>query len=235
MKRKRKYANRNRFASLNSVVRYMRTRRGLTQADVSKMCGHRISPNDLSKLERGNFGLHIAKLVIIADFFDVSIQTIVKNDFLSARYEPQANSSERNKKASRKHKKIQAKMDAAGERGEELVVSMEKERLMGTGFEHLVTGDYALDESSGFDIFSFTEAGTPLYLEVKSSIGNEQQFFISTNELEFIQFCAEHKLPYQLIRIRNVFEKSKRTFTIYTAEEVLQMGMKAQVFLAKEA
>lgn len=106
---------------------------------------------------------------------------------------------------------------------------------MGTGFEHLIAGDYALDESSGFDIFSFTEAGSPLYIEVKSSIGNEQQFFISTNELEFIKFCAEHKLPYQLIRVRNVFEKSKRTFTIYTAEEVLQMSMKAQMFLAKEA
>lgn len=54
-------------------------------------------------------------------------------------------------------------------------------------------------DGAGYDIRSFKEDGSPLYLEVKTTKGGiNSDFFISPNELAFSE---EHSSSYQLIRV----------------------------------
>lgn len=233
-KTKRKRRNNKRFASVGSVVRYLRVRSGLSQTELSKRCGGKVRPNDVSKIERGSFGVQIIKLVFIANYFGITVHAIVKNDFLAARSAITDCCGSPREKAKNKRKMINAKKDAAGAFGESLVVAMEKERLIGSGFEELVSGDYADDENAGFDIMSFTETGDPLFLEVKSSVGEDNLFYISANELAFANYCLKYGKHYYLIHFNCVFDRKKRSYKKYTAEELVHMNMKAQVYLVKE-
>ncbi len=61
-KAKRKRRKSKRFMSAGSVIRYLRVRNGLSQTDLSKRCGGKVRPNDISKIERGSFGVQITRL-----------------------------------------------------------------------------------------------------------------------------------------------------------------------------
>ena len=167
------------FQSSTSVVRYMRTRIDLSQTEVCKCSGWNFRPNDISKVERGIFNIQVGKLKKIAEFFDISIDTILKNDFRAILPVLPADRPERHEKAKSRREIIQKKMDEAGELGEKIVLEMEKERLKPLGLDMFVTADYADDESAGFDIYSFTENAVPMHIEVKSSSGSDRQCFIS--------------------------------------------------------
>lgn len=222
------------FQSSTSVVRYMRTRIDLSQTEVCKCSGWNFRPNDISKVERGIFNIQVGKLKKIAEFFDISIDTILKNDFRAILPVLPADRPERHEKAKSRREKIQKKMDEAGELGEKIVLEMEKERLKPLGLDMFVTADYADDESTGFDIYSFTEKAVPMHIEVKSSSGSDRQCFISANELNYAAFCAENNYPYKFVRIRNVFDEEKRQIKTFTAQELLQMKREAANYLIKE-
>ncbi len=234
-KRKKRTGGKH-FSALHSIVRYLRVRHGLTLTELSALCDRRIRPNEICKLEHGGLNVQLGKLIVVAEFFGIAIQTIITNDFRSVLCAiPSEGESQHRRKAKQKRRRIQTKKNAAGARGEALVLAMEKRKLKGTGLDALVCGDYADDEVAGFDIFSFTEDGAPLYIEVKSSIGStDDTFFISTNELEFAAYCAANKLPYKLIHIKAVLDNTKRTFCTFSAEDVLQMRRKVQTYLVRE-
>lgn len=88
------------------------------------------------------------------------------------------------------HKNIkeqQENNDRIGKKGEELILNLEKERLLQEGHPELsdkvkiVSEDYSL----GYDVLSYNCDGTERYIEVKSTTSglNHGQFYISANEL----------------------------------------------------
>lgn len=88
------------------------------------------------------------------------------------------------------HKNIkeqQENNDRIGKKGEELILNLEKERLLQEGYPELsdkvkiVSENYSL----GYDVLSYNCDGTERYIEVKSTTSglNHGQFYISANEL----------------------------------------------------
>lgn len=229
--RKRREKN---YGSLCSVIRYLRTSYGWSQADLSMHCERIIRPNEISKIERGCLDVQLIRLIALSKVFGISIQTIIKNDFSQLQSVVLLQERSRRTKRRRLRQSAQKKKDFAGELGEKLIVAREKERLRGTAWENLVTDSFADDERAGFDIYTFTDTGEPLFIEVKSSTGNEKTFFISPGEVAFAQYCAEKGCHYQLIRVYNVLCKEKRSFRVYTAEEVLKMSLKVCSYIAEE-
>jgi hypothetical protein len=66
-------------------------------------------------------------------------------------------------------------------------------------------------DGAGYDILSFNPNGSPRYVEVKTTVGNERTpFFISRNELEFAKAEKEH---FRLFRIYD-FRKQPRAFEL---------------------
>ena len=90
--------------------------------------------------------------------------------------------------------------------GELLVIEYEKARLSQLGrsdlSELIVHVSEVEGDGAGYDIRSFKEDGSPLFIEVKSTRGEaETSFFISAAELEFSE---RHRDNYELIRVFNL-------------------------------
>ncbi|MCB2226471.1 MAG: DUF3883 domain-containing protein [Desulfarculaceae bacterium] len=83
--------------------------------------------------------------------------------------------------------KRQKRLKQIGDRGEEIVLAMEKQRLKNAnvrGLASKVKHVALTDDSAGFDILSFDEDGTKRYIEVKATTGEtlNNGFYISANE-----------------------------------------------------
>ncbi len=230
IKRRRKY--RPRFFANPSLLRYLRVSRHLSQAELAKCCGNRMTANDISKAERGNFRMSTSKFVQFAEYYGVSLQAIAKNDFsvLAGRYTP----SNDRALAANHRESAQAKRDDVGARGEDYAVRLERERLAGTGLAELVCQDYANYEYSGFDLLSFSIDGTPMHVEVKTSAGGERFFFLSSCELDFAKYCHAHNQPYKLVRINYLDDETRRCVKEYSAAEVIRMHRETSAYRVEE-
>jgi hypothetical protein len=81
------------------------------------------------------------------------------------------------------------KLQRIGDRGEAIVVALEKERLVRAGQAHLakkVSRVSEKDDSLGYDIHSFEEDGVDRLIEVKSTSGKnlDRGFYITSNEVK---------------------------------------------------
>ena len=89
---------------------------------------------------------------------------------------------------------------AVGKLGEELVLKYEKERLCSLGRKDLsekveIVSD---DSSLGYDIFSYSESGQEIHIEVKSKAGMLKyfDFYISDNEYQKLKENSSHIIYY---------------------------------------
>ena len=74
---------------------------------------------------------------------------------------------------------------ARADLAEELVMHLERERLISAGVDDLAEGVQRIsvdDVTAGYDIRSFELSGDPRLIEVKSSAGPRSRFFLSDNE-----------------------------------------------------
>jgi uncharacterized protein DUF3883 len=100
-------------------------------------------------------------------------------------------------------------LERIGDRGEAIVVALERKRLMRAGKAHLATEVDRVsdkDDSLGYDIRSFEEDGSDRLIEVKATSGKnlDRGFYISSNELKraaagnyyiYLVFSALSKKP----------------------------------------
>ena len=87
------------------------------------------------------------------------------------------------------HEKRQKQLKRIGDRGEAIVLALEKNRLIQSGKFKLARRIDPVSQQSdsiGYDILSFDEDGSERYIEVKSTASNnlDRGFYISSNELE---------------------------------------------------
>lgn len=111
------------------------------------------------------------------------------------------------------YEKESRKLKKLGDRGEKIVLDMEKERLRSLGYPNLakkvkkVKYDY-----EGFDIKSFESNGEPRYIEVKatrSKVGTAN-FFLSANELS----KAKSLENYFIYMVYNILSNSPKVWII---------------------
>ncbi len=111
-----------------------------------------------------------------------------------------------------------------GLKGEEIVLEMEKSYLNSIGRQDLsenvkhVSKD--IGDGLGYDILSYFEDGQEKYIEVKSSNrANNNSFYISQNELEFMK---NYKYNSVIYRIFNINENEEMpTLRVHRADDIL--------------
>lgn len=121
-------------------------------------------------------------------------------------------------KAAEKNKMI-------GERGEEIIYELEKEKISNDKelYEYFKKNNDCLkhvskeDDSLGYDIESIEKQGNkiqPIYIEVKTSEKENEIFYISQNELEMLN----NKKNYYIYRIFNINTKSPKYYKITSTD-----------------
>jgi hypothetical protein len=129
---------------------------------------------------------------------------------------PQRSKTKTNRKGSRKpqvadYSVIDAKNRELGREGELFVLSYERERLISCGrpdLAELVRHIAADDDAAGYDIRSYMEDGSPLFIEVKTTRGpNTTDFFMSSNE---VAFAGQHQGSYRLYRVYRFDSESQQ-------------------------
>lgn len=87
--------------------------------------------------------------------------------------------------------------------GELLVLRLEKDRLIAAGYPDLAEKvrhvSVLENDTAGYDVLSYEENGTKLFIEVKTTRGQaDADFFISASELAF---ARAHRAQYRLYRL----------------------------------
>lgn len=202
-----------------SVPRYLRNFRGLSMEALAEQVGVKFLT--IFNAEHGQ-SLSLGSLRKLADYFGVSLDCLARNDLAAAAtqfYSP-AMRVNRMKQVLREK---QRKKDEIGDRGEQIVIQRERTRLEGSPFALAVNGNVSEDVTAGFDILSFSDTGTPIYIEAKTTMGDEDApFYMSRRELDFAVRCAENGENYQLHRLYNLDEAGNCQVQIFSAEELLR-------------
>lgn len=194
-----------------SVLVYLCNKAGITLYTLAEMT--EISVQTLYRFTRGG-DISLANLKKLAYIFSVPLSALAKDEFSAAVPEYTEPDHVQRFKTSGELRILD------GARGEAFVLERERQKLKGTPWAELVSGDPAADKKTGYDIDSFDAHGNPKHIEVKSTKYDENaDFLISACELRHMKKCMEEQTPYELIRvwdIRNPLGAEERR---YTAEE----------------
>lgn len=217
----------NNYAHPQSLPRYLRLAKGLSQTVVAKDCG--VATMDICRLERGNYGLHISKTCRIAEYLGVSVHALVNDDYASV--PPQLDLANRDPSLRLRAEKRRADMKRVGDDGEAFVAAQERLRLQGTRYADLVNEAFADDPNAGFDIFSFTREGEPLYIEVKTTTkGKDETFFMSANEKAFMEACRREGRNYELHRVYKLNKKGVGKVVVYTLKDLENFDFQTETY-----
>lgn len=172
---------------------------GLTQVSLAKDA--HITQPDLSEMEQLEPYGRIDKYRRVASVLGLPIDPILKNDVSGIpmsffeRNPPQTYLPGPKKGAS-----------LIGRQGEDFIFAREKERLEKILPIHakLVLPLYKMKaQRVGYDILSFDDNGTPVFLEVKTSTEADGQFIMTKNELESAQKLTTEGECYKIVSIKN--------------------------------
>ncbi|SDJ44473.1 DUF3883 domain-containing protein [Paenibacillus naphthalenovorans] len=97
-----------------------------------------------------------------------------------------------------------------GKLGEAYVYEMELKKLEGTIYEELVDNKKALDPQNGYDILSYDSEGNKLHIEVKTTVKNDTEFFITSTELNTAKQMKAIGEKYLIYRVSNILAKNKK-------------------------
>ena len=214
MKRRRKRTN------PFSLARYLRTYLGLTQQAVASAAG--LSANQVCQFELGRRNMSIGCARRLAAFFKLSIDDLAHDRFAAVLPDLPPR-PKRDPSARQRMEKRMKVNDKLGRDGEAYVARLERDKLAGTPFANGVNEACADDPTAGFDIFSFSRDGEPIYIEVKTTAGKaDTDFFLSAGELAFLRMCLENGYRYELHRVHNIYSKKHAGRIIYSGEELIK-------------
>lgn len=155
------------------VIRILRDYLGMSQTELSKRAG--ITQADLSEMEHIKPYGKIKKYERLATALNTSVQSLLMNDpcsiplsFFEKSTPPEYNAA------------LPMDHTILGRQGEELALKMEHEKLIevSPALAKLVLPYYKMNvPSPGFDILSFQEDGTPMYIEVKTTENEDPSSF----------------------------------------------------------
>ena len=101
-----------------------------------------------------------------------------------------------------------------GNLGEAFVYEFECNKLQGTKYMDKVDDSKALEPKNGFDILSYTRTGIPLHIEVKTTIGTEDRFILSSNELQTAKRMKKEGLNYVVYFVKEIMSDNPKLTVI---------------------
>lgn len=108
-----------------------------------------------------------------------------------------------------------------GKLGEAYIYDIERKKLSGTKYLELVDNTPAKDGSNGFDILSYDEDGTELYIEVKTEAGlKNNDFYLSQNEIDTGKSLVEQGKKYLIYRVHNILAKDKESIVVEIIHDI---------------
>jgi len=165
-------------------------------------------PKELNEYKMPNFPVHSSP-----KFVDYSILEI-------GNFEVKENNSQFDTKI---NYEIEARrLQKLGDRGEKIVMDLERERLIGAGREDLsekIVRKSLESDRYGYDILSYEGDGSERYIEVKSTSSKPKYttFFLTQNELETSKKLKNYHV-YLVYEVENKYPKVwiiKNPFTLY--------------------
>lgn len=207
--------------SLNptSLALYLRTARGLTQREVAEGCG--LTTNDVCRFELGHTAISYGKLQALANFYGVTTDALFCNDFRAMVRQARPKVEGQGLRG-RIHRR-QTLCENVGDLGEWWVTQQEREKLKGTPWAGMVNANYARDPKAHFDLMSFDpDTGEEILIEVKATAkGPLARLYFTDQEWDFLQYCLEKNVRYELHRVYYVNDPDQRGREILTPQEVL--------------
>lgn len=117
-----------------------------------------------------------------------------------------------------------------GEKGEQYILDVERRKLKNTDYKDKVEQISKKDNSAGYDILSFEENGTELYIEVKTTDNNDDIFFITQNELKKAENLKDEGKRYLIYRVVNILSSPSfyiiENLSKYTLEPIVWKAVK---------
>ena len=174
------------------IVTILRYYLGLTQMKLAEQAG--LSFADLNEIENRQVYGTIAKFRRLANYLHVPVHAIVNNDILGVpeaffrvmqpvAYLPPAKS----------------KNAVLGREGEDMAFELEKNRLepVNPTLSKLVIPCYKLHATRGYDIISYQDDGTPIFIEVKTTEKTDPgEFQLTKYEFEMATKLTEAGYEY---------------------------------------
>lgn len=109
-----------------------------------------------------------------------------------------------------------------GNLGEAFVLDLERMKLKGTEYEEYVSNMPALDASNGYDILSYDLEGNKIYIEVKTELGEENDFYMSDHELSIAKKFKKEDKKYIVYRVSNILAEKKSDIKYEIIEDITE-------------
>lgn len=118
-----------------------------------------------------------------------------------------------------------------GNLGEAYVYQKECEKLKNTKYLHMIDERKARNPENGYDILSYTIEGKPLHIEVKTTVGKEDTFFLSEHE----RMTAEKLDNYVIYFVKEIMSDEPQLEIIenINSNELYTFGTKSWVVSKK--
>ena len=107
-----------------------------------------------------------------------------------------------------------------GKLGEAFVYDLECKKLDGTRFKEHIDPYKASDPKNGYDILSYDMSGKELFIEVKTTVLNESEFFLTTNELNVARQMRDQGKTYLIYRVSNILDQNKDNIKCEIIEDI---------------
>jgi len=200
-----------------NVIHTLRTYLGLSQSKLAKQAG--ITQPDLSEMESKPPYGYPWKYQRLSKVLGVPVHALLKNDFTAI---PE---SFFDNHPTPKYEPAPTKPDLLlGRQGEEFILRREKERLSKCwpALSKLVLPYYKMKgPSPGFDILSFDDQGTPILLEVKTSLYRSHSFYFTKHELDVAENLSSAGEQYFIVYISSWGTENQQVHDI-SYEELAQ-------------
>ncbi|MGA3674095.1 DUF3883 domain-containing protein [Lysinibacillus agricola] len=101
-------------------------------------------------------------------------------------------------------KRLHEVMEEIGRLGEEHVYNLEYRKLIDTPYANRIDKTIADIHSNGYDILSYEKDGTELHIEVKATTSNNDEFYISQNELNTAERMLKNGEKYCVYFVKDI-------------------------------
>jgi len=130
---------------------------------------------------------------------------------------------------------LQEYLQYIGDAGEEYVYQKEREYLRGTDYYDEIDPSPAKDHNNGYDILSFERDGTPVMIEVKTTVGNENDYFYVTDrEWKTAQKAWNEGRKYKFYRVSKILAEDRNQIALKIFDSYPNWEMSEVVFKIRE-